>query len=61
MSPFWGHLVGVFTVLIMASFLGIWIWAWHRRHRPVFTRMARLPMEDDAPVAGIDEDDDGHE
>jgi cytochrome c oxidase cbb3-type subunit 4 len=47
MNPIWGHLVGVFIVLMMATFIGIWIWAWRKRRRQVFDRMARLPMEDE--------------
>jgi cytochrome c oxidase cbb3-type subunit 4 len=47
MNTVWGHLVGVFIVLMMATFIGIWIWAWRKRRRRVFDRMARLPMEDE--------------
>lgn len=46
MNPVWGHVIGVFTTLIMLTFIGIWIWAWRRRHKAVFNRMSRLPMED---------------
>ena len=45
-SPIWGHVVGVFTVLTMASFIGIWIWAWRKRHRAAFDALSRLPMQD---------------
>ena len=48
MSTTWGHLVGVLTVLIMLSFIGIWIWAWLPHHERDFDRLARLPMGDDA-------------
>ena len=50
MSPFWGHLAGVMIVLMMVSFVGIWIWAWRKYHKPVFDRMAQLPMQDDDPA-----------
>ena len=50
MSPFWGHLVGVMIVLMMVSFIGIWIWAWRKYHKPVFDRMAQLSMQDDDPT-----------
>jgi cytochrome c oxidase cbb3-type subunit 4 len=50
MSPFWGHLAGVMIVLMMVSFIGIWIWAWRKYHKPVFDRMAQLPMQDDDPA-----------
>ena len=54
MSPLWGHLNGVVTVVLMTLFIGIWIWAWRARHQRVFTRMAHLPMEDelDGSAAG---------
>jgi cytochrome c oxidase cbb3-type subunit 4 len=46
MSEAWGHVAGVFTLLIMMVFIGIWIWAWLPRHRGTFGRLAHLPMED---------------
>lgn len=58
MSPIWGELAGTLIVLMMFTFIGIWIWAWRKHHRPVFEQMAQLPMEDDigedipAPVNG---------
>lgn len=42
----WGNLIGVVTVITMAVFLGIWIWAWQKRHRKVFKRLSEIPMED---------------
>ncbi len=48
MNPLWGHAAGVFTLLLMAAFIGIWIWAWRPRHRRTFGQLARLPMEDGA-------------
>ena len=47
MNPVWGHIAGVFIVLMLVSFIGIWIWAWRKYHRKTFSRMARLPMEDE--------------
>ncbi|MDE2087058.1 MAG: cbb3-type cytochrome c oxidase subunit 3 [Xanthomonadaceae bacterium] len=53
MSPLWGQLAGVMIVLMMLSFIGIWVWAWRKYHKPVFDRMAQLPMqEDDLSAAG---------
>jgi cytochrome c oxidase cbb3-type subunit 4 len=46
MSPFWGHLIGVVTLVLMATFIGIWIWAWRPRHRPLFDKLAQIPMHD---------------
>lgn len=47
MSPIWGHIIGVITVIMMVTFIGIWIWAWRKRHKPTFSRLARIPMEDE--------------
>lgn len=55
MSPLWGHVAGVLILLMMFSFIGIWVWAWRKYHKPVFNRMARLPMEDE-PEADVEED-----
>lgn len=53
MNPIWGHVAGVFILLMMATFIGIWFWAWRKYHKPTFDRMAHLPMEDeDMPAAG---------
>ena len=47
---YWGHVVGVITVILLVTFIGVWIWAWLPRHKAVFDRMARVPLErDDAP------------
>ncbi len=43
----WGDIIGVFTVFSMVTFIGIWIWAWQKRHRKVFKRLSEIPMEDD--------------
>lgn len=55
MSPLWGHMVGVFIVVLMVAFIGIWVWAWLPQHRRAFNELARLPMEDDAAVATAEE------
>src|SRR4029079_1628836 len=47
MSPFWGHLAGVVTVVAMIAFIGIWIWAWLPTHKTEFDELATLPMEDE--------------
>ena len=48
MSAVWGHVVGVLIVVIMLSFIGIWIWAWLPHHKRQFDALARLPLDDDA-------------
>ena len=56
MSVAWGHLVGVLTVLIMLTFIGIWAWAWLPHHKREFDRLARLPMGEETPTAADDGD-----
>ena len=46
MNPVWGHVAGIFILLMMASFIGIWIWAWNGRHRRTFDALSRVPMQD---------------
>ena len=48
MNPAWGHLAGVITLILFATFVGIWIWAWRKRHRAAFDALSRLPMQDAA-------------
>jgi cytochrome c oxidase cbb3-type subunit 4 len=55
MSAAWAHLVGVMIVILMVSFIGIWIWAWLPYHARSFDRLARMPMHDDAAAAAVDE------
>ncbi|MET0731638.1 MAG: cbb3-type cytochrome c oxidase subunit 3 [Casimicrobiaceae bacterium] len=46
MSPLWGYVAGVVTLVVMLVFIGIWIWAWLPHHKPEFDALATLPMED---------------
>jgi cytochrome c oxidase cbb3-type subunit 4 len=46
MSQDWGFVAGVITLILFATFVGIWIWAWRKRHRATFNALSRLPMED---------------
>jgi cytochrome c oxidase cbb3-type subunit 4 len=48
MSQDWGFVAGVITLILFATFVGIWIWAWRKRHRATFNALSRLPMEDAA-------------
>ena len=61
MSAIWGHAVGVMIVILMSTFIGIWIWAWRDRHRAVFQRMADLPMQDPVEAAWRPETEQGDE
>ena len=57
MSALWGHVAGIITVVLLVVFVGIWFWAWRARHRRVFDRMARLPMQDGGDEPQNDEGD----
>ena len=57
MNPVWGYVTGAFIVLMMLTFIGIWIWAWRRYHRRTFDRMARLPMEDESAADAATKED----
>ena len=46
MNQLWGHAIGVMIIVLMTVFIGIWVWVWRDRHKPVFRRMADLPMQD---------------
>ena len=52
MNPIWGPIAGAFIVLMMLTFIGIWIWAWLPYHKRNFGEMARLPMEDEPDAGG---------
>lgn len=55
MNPIWGHIAGVFIVVMMITFIGIWVWAWRKKHKPTFDRLAKLPLElDEEPVSRAD-------
>lgn len=51
MNPIWGPIAGVFIVVSMLAFIGIWIWAWLPCHKHRFGELARLPMQDEAGAA----------
>lgn len=48
MSGLFGHLVGVMIVILMVTFIGIWVWAWRPKHRDTFGALASIPMQDGA-------------
>lgn len=39
---------GLILLAMVIGFLGIWVWAWSRKRKPVFDEAARLPLEEDA-------------
>lgn len=59
MNPIWGQIAGAVIVLMMLTFIGIWIWAWLPYHKPTFGKLARLPLEDeDSDIAETDKNGD---
>ena len=46
MSPIWGHVAGLVTVIVMFVFIAIRVWAWLPHHKPEFDALAKLPLED---------------
>jgi len=46
MTPLWGHIVGIVTLIVMLAFIGVWAWAWLPRHKRAFDALARLPLEE---------------
>lgn len=55
MSAAWGHVIGVIILVLMLSFIGVWIWAWLPFHKGNFDRLARLPLGEDDARAAVDE------
>ena len=39
---------GLLTLLLLVSFIGLWVWAWSRKRIPAFTEAANLPFADEA-------------
>ncbi|MDR2215724.1 MAG: cbb3-type cytochrome c oxidase subunit 3 [Nevskiaceae bacterium] len=43
---------GLITALLLALFIGGWIWAWSPARKRDFDAAAQLPLNDDAAPAG---------
>jgi cytochrome c oxidase cbb3-type subunit 4 len=39
---------GAILIAMIIGFLGMWAWAWSKKRKPEFDRMAQLPLEEDA-------------
>lgn len=50
MSELQQTLSGLMTGLLLILFIGICIWSWSGKRKESFERMARLPLENDAPT-----------
>ena len=44
-------IAGLFTAALLALFIGGWIWAWSPKRKKSFDDAARLPLDDQEPVA----------
>ena len=38
---------GFLTVVLLLSFIGLWVWAWSSRRKDDFDASASLPLEED--------------
>ena len=41
----------IFTVLVFAAFIGVWIWAWSGKRKQAFDEAANLPFVEDGNSA----------
>jgi len=39
---------GIFTAILLLTFLGLWAWAWSSRRKKDFSEAANLPLEDES-------------
>ena len=56
----------IFTVLVFATFIGVWIWAWSSKRKQAFDEAANLPFVEDGIPASMGalkatREDNGHE
>ncbi len=52
---------GIFTVVLLVTFLGIVVWAFSRKRRQSFDEAAQLPLENDEPLPPRGDDIDRRE
>ena len=38
---------GIILIVIMVSFIGLWVWAWGRKRKATFDQASMLPLEED--------------
>ena len=52
----------IFTVLVFATFIGVWIWAWSSKRKQAFDEAANLPfVEDGIPARTGSQKEKNHE
>lgn len=44
-----GTLRGLITLALLIAFVALVIWAWSKRRKADFDKLARMPLEDDPP------------
>ncbi|MBB5015155.1 cbb3-type cytochrome oxidase subunit 3 [Rehaibacterium terrae] len=42
-----GIVNGLITAVLLAAFIGGWIWAWSSKRKPDFEAASRLPLEEE--------------
>ncbi|MDO5609722.1 MAG: cbb3-type cytochrome c oxidase subunit 3 [Pseudomonadota bacterium] len=48
---------GIVTAILLVLFVGGWIWAWSPKRKASFDAAARLPLDDQEPVAAENDGD----
>jgi cytochrome c oxidase cbb3-type subunit 4 len=38
---------GIYTVVMLVLFIGVWAWAWSAKRKSVFDAAAQMPLEDE--------------
>ena len=49
----YSEMSSIMTVVMMTVFIGIVLWAWSGKRREDFEAAARVPLDDDEPVAAV--------
>jgi cytochrome c oxidase cbb3-type subunit 4 len=47
---------GAILLILIVSFLGLWVWAWSSKRKGAFTDASMLPLEEDKGVIPNDVD-----
>ena len=45
-----GTVRGLITLALLVAFVALVIWAWSKRRKADFDKLARMPLEDDPPA-----------
>lgn len=45
-----GGIRGILMLLLMAAFIGLWIWAWSSKRKQTFNQASMLPLEEDQEI-----------